>query len=315
MYNWFCINKLSINIDKTKFMIFKTKQRILCDSIIPILKFNGIVLERVSVFRYLGVHLDENLTWSAHVDHTATKISKVIGIMRRLKNTVPMHILKTIYSSLINPHLNYCILAWGFNLDRILKLQKKAVRIITNSHFLAHTDNLFHDLKILKIEDIFNLKQIVFYHKFINDQLPPTLANILSKQEPNRRSCHSHLFLKPPRLALRENAKQCIRHTIPDFINDFKNFKKDFIKNINLLSLLTLKQQFKSQKLENYAFECTDHNCYPCKSRFFNPFGFAEKLKFLHIFYYMINFKYLKPYLSTGFLIYLNINNYLNITQ
>ena len=192
---------------------------------------------------------------------------------------------------------------------------KGLVRIITNSHFLAHTDNLFHDLNILKIEDIFNLKQIVFYHKFINDQLPPTLANILSKQEPNRRSCHSHLFLKPPRLALTENAKQCIRHTIPDFINDFKNFKKDFIKNINLLSLLTLKQQFKSQKLENYAFECTDHNCYPCKSRFFNPFGFAEKLKFLHIFYYMINFKYLKPYLSTGFLIYLNINNYLNITQ
>ena len=163
IFNWFCLNKLSINPDKTKYMLFKNKQRNTSNLSLPTLKLNGVILERVSEFLYLGIYLDENLSWDPHVNYIATKMSKNMGILRRLKHTLPKNILKTIYHSLITPHLNYGILVWGFNNTRIEKLQKQAIRIITHLHSRAHTSNLFKELNILKLEDIFNLKQIIFY--------------------------------------------------------------------------------------------------------------------------------------------------------
>ena len=143
IFNWFCINKLSINPDKTKFMLFKNKQRNMSNITVPQLKLNGIVIERVKQFLYSGIYLDEDLSWDPHTNHISNKISKNNGVLRRLKNIVPQEILKTIYFSLINSHLNYGILVWGFNLERLEILQKKAIRIITHSHNLAHTRNLF----------------------------------------------------------------------------------------------------------------------------------------------------------------------------
>ena len=99
---------------------------------------NNIYLERVFEYRYLGVYLDDSLSWSAHIDYTSNKISKTNGMLQRLKHILPIQILTTLYNSLINPYLHYCILTWGTNYERFLILQKRVVRIITNSHFLAH---------------------------------------------------------------------------------------------------------------------------------------------------------------------------------
>ena len=169
IYNWFCINKLSINPEKTKFMIFKNKQRDLSNITLPILKLNEKTIERVHKFLYLGIYMDEDLTWEPHIDYIANKISKNNGVLKRIKNTVPRQTLKLIYFALIHPHLNYGTLLWGYNLDRIENLQKKSIRTITHSYTLAHTENLFKELQILKIKDIFNLKQIVFYYKFLKN--------------------------------------------------------------------------------------------------------------------------------------------------
>ena len=241
--------------------------------------------------------------------------------MRRLKHTIPKNILKVLYLSLINPHLNYGILAWGYNIDRITKLQKKAIRIITHSYILAHTSNLFMQLKILKIEDIFSLKQIIFYYKFITNSLPISLKNILTKQDGDLRLCHTSYFLKPPIMANLECTKKSIKYSIPALINNFTTATdenendRSFIENISSLTLLSLKTKFKIITFEKYAFSCTDQNCYPCISRFFNSFGFARSLKYLHMPYYMINFKYQKIFLSTGILEFLNIFNYINIPR
>ena len=126
---------------------------------------------------------------------------------------LPKQILTTIYNSLINPYLHYCILTWGTNTERLLILQKRAVRNITNSHFLAHTENLIRDLKILKDDDIYKQHQLTFYHKFINNNLPICISGILLKQDSHLRSCHTTFFLKPPLRVNTESAKLCIRHT------------------------------------------------------------------------------------------------------
>ena len=107
-------------------MLFHYKQRNVKNAI-PKLKINGITIERVKEFNFLGLTIDENMTWKAHTQKIANKISQVIGTLKRLKHFLPPNILKTLYCSLILPHLHYGIILWGRNTKRINKLQKWAV--------------------------------------------------------------------------------------------------------------------------------------------------------------------------------------------
>ena len=79
------------------------------------------------------------------------KISEVIGILYRLKHTFTIDVLETLYSSLIASYINYGLLLWGSKSQKNETLQKKAIRLITNSEFLSHTNPLFIGMKILKI--------------------------------------------------------------------------------------------------------------------------------------------------------------------
>ena len=78
--------------------------------------------------------------------------------------------IKTLlYNPLIVPHINYCIMAWGFQLNRIIKLQKKALRIITLSNYNSHSIKTF---SLLKVDDILKLQQLKFYYKYLHNNLP-----------------------------------------------------------------------------------------------------------------------------------------------
>ena len=124
--DWLLVNKLTLNVDKRKFMIFHNRQRKV-EGLIPKIKINCKEIERVSTFNFLGLTIDENVNWHAHTLKIANRISWTLGIMNRIKNFVPAHVLRIIYNSLILPHLQYSILAWGFYADRLFKLQKRAM--------------------------------------------------------------------------------------------------------------------------------------------------------------------------------------------
>ena len=108
IFQWFICNKLSINEKKTNFMIF-TKKKINKDSIT--VKLGNSDIQRVSSTKFLGVTIDENLSWVNHVDIICNKISKSIGVMYSLKS-LPKNVLKMIYYSTVFPHLHYAITAW-----------------------------------------------------------------------------------------------------------------------------------------------------------------------------------------------------------
>ena len=80
--------------------------------------------------------------------------------------------MRTLYCTLILPHLTYGNLAWGKNITRLNKLQKKAVRAITNSKFNAHTEPLLKLLNLLNIKDTYILSNLKFYYKYIHNILP-----------------------------------------------------------------------------------------------------------------------------------------------
>ena len=109
---WLNINKLSLNVKKTKFMIFHHYQRNI-NNIIPTLKINSETIENVSEFNFLGLTIDEHLNWKPHIQKISNKIARTLGIMCRLKNFLPTHVLRVLYNSLILPHLQYSILALG----------------------------------------------------------------------------------------------------------------------------------------------------------------------------------------------------------
>ena len=166
---WLKLNKLSLNVKKSKFMLFYMPGRNLQ---IPNLHINNIKLECLDSFNFLGITIDKHLTWKEHINLIANKISRTVGVINRLKNYIPENALLTIYNTLIIPHLNYGILTWGFNQDRILKIQKKAVRSITISKYNAHTEPIFKTLKLLKINDIFKCQTLKFCYKLLNGNLP-----------------------------------------------------------------------------------------------------------------------------------------------
>ena len=106
---WLKINKLSLNLRKSKHMIFKkTNTRHFNLTI----KIDNLVIERVECFNFLGLTLDSQMTWKKLAD-IYNKCSRVIGTLYRIRHFIPTQILVMLYNTLILPHFNYCIMAWG----------------------------------------------------------------------------------------------------------------------------------------------------------------------------------------------------------
>ena len=155
---WIRANKLSLNLQKTKYMIFSNTIETLPSDII----FDDTPLECVSEIKFLGITVDNKFSWKPHVLNICKTVSRNIGIIKRLKNCLPVTSLLMLYSSLILPYLNYGILAWGNThnslLDKISKLQKKSLRTISNTPPRSHTDPLFLKYRILKVKDLYSFQ-------------------------------------------------------------------------------------------------------------------------------------------------------------
>ena len=140
----------------------------------PMLKLNDTVIERVDKFKFFGIWLDEYLNWGAHIDHVCLKISRMNGTLNRLKHHCPQTVLMILYNTLILPHINYGILLWGAKVNNDYKmhlLQKKSVKLIASKHYMAHSEPIFKDLRILMIHDIYYLSIVKSYYKLTNGHL------------------------------------------------------------------------------------------------------------------------------------------------
>ena len=102
--------------------------------------------------------------------------------MNRLKYIYPQHILHMLYNTLILPHFNYGLIFWVFDSSRILLLQKRAMRTITNSWYRAHTTPLFKSLNILKSNYLYWLMVLKFYYKLENKLLPSYFDEFIPKK-------------------------------------------------------------------------------------------------------------------------------------
>ena len=108
---WLEVNKLSLNIDKTNFKIFKSPQRSLPKNFS--IKIGKFPIKRTCYVKFLGVLLDENLSWKYHLTELSKKLARTCGMFFKVRHFLPINILVCLYNSLFSPFLQYGILVWG----------------------------------------------------------------------------------------------------------------------------------------------------------------------------------------------------------
>ena len=143
--------------------------------------------------------------------------------MNRLKRYLPISAMKLMYDSFILSHLQFGITNWGFEWDRISKLQKRAFRIMTNSKYNAQTEPLFKQLGLLKVNDIFDVQCLKFWYKFVNKKLTNYFRDMFKYNyelhDIVTRS-HDRLHLYPTRTS---GARNVLRHHIPELLINSQN--------------------------------------------------------------------------------------------
>lgn len=203
--DWLNSNRLSLNIDKTHYIIFSSNRKSIPSNIDSV-KITDTPIHKTSTTKFLGITLDSNLTWKTHINNISTKIAKNIGVINKLKSLLPRRILLSLYYTMIFPYLSYCNIVWASTypsrLKRIITLQKRIVRIITSSHYREHTQPLFSRLKILNIFNINAFQISSFVFNFLHDNLPHSFDGFFTKNSEyhtyNTRSCDDlhHTFPK-----------------------------------------------------------------------------------------------------------------------
>ena len=188
--SWLSANKLSLNVKKTHFMIFKTKRKKLNQTLS--IEINNQKIPKVKCTKFLGLYIDDELSWKYHIDQITTKISKMTGIMARARHYLSTQTLKTIYNTMVYPYLTYCSVIWSSTYPTRLKslftIQKKLVRIMTFARFREESKPLFLALDILNIYEL-NLYLIaLFMYSYFNNNLPEYFINYFRLNE----NIHSH---------------------------------------------------------------------------------------------------------------------------
>ena len=176
---WLKANKLSLNVNKTNYMLFSLGTR---DVSFPNdIKINGTIIQRVKSTKFLGVIIDQHLNWSEHIMCVKRKIAKGIGILFKARKVLPMTTVHNLYYTFVYPHLVYCIEIWGSASDcylsQLFKLQKRVVRLLTSSGYRDHSADLFKKTKVLSIYQIYKCFLLQFMFKFHRGMLPISLYN------------------------------------------------------------------------------------------------------------------------------------------
>ena len=206
---WLNCNKLALNVNKTQAILYgKTTHK-------PVIKINNEPIHFVDKINLLGTIFDKNLTFKPHIAKICSKASRALGLLNQSKGLLPKYIKRTIYFSLIHPHLTQSIELWGgtakSTINPIITLQKRAVPIISNAPYNSQTNLLFKGLKIPKINDIYHVQINLLMYKAFHNHLPHNIQRLFARSQQNRTTRQNALNLKVSRKSTKiQNLKPSI---------------------------------------------------------------------------------------------------------
>ena len=184
IHEWYDQNKLVIHKSKSSVMLATPRQRILHinDNNLDV-HIGDYKLVQSDCIDYLGVKIDETISWNKQTDNICKKLVFIISRFSRLKHILPSHMLMLIYSSIIQPKFDYAITIWGYtcdnNLHKIQRLQNRAARIVTGNYDYVSTrgTELVNRLKWMCVTQRRDYFMPILMYKSIHGMAPAYLCN------------------------------------------------------------------------------------------------------------------------------------------
>ena len=188
-------NKLTLNVKKTKMMIFGTKPKLAKLQSVPMtIRINNEIVEQVGHFKYLGFILDDSLSFVQHIDYMDNKSCQKLGAIKKCGMVLSNNLTLMLYKSLVAPLLDYCDVAYNnaneTNLTKLQYVQNMACRIILRAGPRDHIADMHRELKLDMLEDRRNYHLLAECHKNIHTSKHTPLKRFFKVNDanPNRRT-------------------------------------------------------------------------------------------------------------------------------
>ncbi len=256
-------NKLIINTKKSSYILFKPKRKKV--NIQEKLQIETTEITRVKKARYLGIIIDEKLKFKEQHEKLVSKLIEAVNSLICVRNTLNYRSKIALYNALFKSHLEYCALVYydclnKKQIDVLVKLQKKAIRLVFRAPIGVHTNQLFKLADVVPVKNLYRIEALKFVFKSKNElysKHQPTAINDLFKPKTNithTRREDNFLLMRLPQKCNKGNA-------LYNLIMKW-NEAKDGLKLAG--NLFALKESIKQDVMKNIG-ECTTRECYICK--------------------------------------------------
>ena len=216
---WFKLNHLSLNVNKSNYILFHRKLKVIPQNLTPLFINNEPVL-RVEYTKFLGVFIDQELKFKAHVSHVCRKISKFTPIIYKIRKCLNEKNLISIYHALVYPNLCYCISVWGSSYKNTLKplvtTQKRILRALIGADRMSPSEIIFESLRLLPVEKINLYMTCIYVYKCLHTNIP----HCFSYRPATRTLRSTELTLLEVPLVSRTHSQQAISFTGPTIYNN-----------------------------------------------------------------------------------------------
>ena len=191
--DWFKANSLTLNLIKSVAMMFKHKNSV---GKITGLQIEQVTLPLVRETKFLGIWLDDKLSWNCHLSKLSAKIKRNIYLMRNHRNILDCHTLKMIYLAQIQSHINYGLVLWGGmasseNLNKIRMTLNKCMKILKPN---IEIDKIYDELKLLKLDQLIELEYNKLAYKISKCLLPKKMLEIINCDQNNQSLQKQHNY-------------------------------------------------------------------------------------------------------------------------
>ena len=247
---WLRANKISLNTNKTQYIFFHNRnQRDDIPLKLPDLRICNNVIERVTHIKFLGLIIDETLSWDQHIMKLESQIAKTIGMIYKVRSFLNERCLKLIYFCLIHSHLSYANISWGSNYNtkllKLFSLQKHVSRIILYKSKMHHAKPLMKKLNILSIYDINRYQHLVFMYNYKNNNLPQIFSKYFTSISNSRYNLRSQRTFNFNICCLKKKKSDfCISSRGPSIWNNFNEPHITESKSVSSFKYLLKKSHY-----------------------------------------------------------------------
>ena len=238
---WCLRNYMVLSIEKTKTMYISNRQNSV-QNFANSIKINDISIEEVDLTKLLGITISNTLSWDRQVGQVKKCASYRLSLLRKIRKYLPFETRILFYNYYVKPTIEYCSSIWGncskHNTLQVIKIQKKAARLILDVDPLTPSKLMFQKLQWLPFDEIVKFKQSCLVFKAVNGDAPPYIQNMFINARDHteytlRSSTNSKLFVPRTHHNSLSYTGVAVWNTLPENVKSaetFDQFKKFYVK-------------------------------------------------------------------------------------